>query len=303
MNAQPMGFYPPSSLVRDAQRRGVEVRPPHVNRSEAKCSHRGRRRARRARLRPARSARRTPRRSPRGSRTRDLGDLARRAAVKQDALEALVAAGACDEWGPRRELSGGSASRRAARRSPAATASSRCRSSRRPRSPSCPSRRRGSGCSPTTSTPRSRSASIRCSSCGRICRPESRRARISPTRRTARRSRSPGMAIARQRPSTANGVVFMLLEDEHGQANLIIPPPVYEQLPGDRPRRAAAPRRAASSSARPQREPARRPDATLGPLARQAASEAEVTRALPRAPLRPPLASVEPVPARRCRRA
>ena len=38
MNAQPMGFYPPSSLVRDAQRRGVEVRPPHVNRSEAECT-------------------------------------------------------------------------------------------------------------------------------------------------------------------------------------------------------------------------------------------------------------------------
>ena len=38
MNAQPMGFYPPSSLVRDAQRRGVEVRPPHVNRSEAQCA-------------------------------------------------------------------------------------------------------------------------------------------------------------------------------------------------------------------------------------------------------------------------
>ena len=38
LNAQPMGFYPPASLVRDAQRRGVEVRPPHVNRSEAKCT-------------------------------------------------------------------------------------------------------------------------------------------------------------------------------------------------------------------------------------------------------------------------
>ena len=38
MNAQPMGFYPPSSLVRDAQRRGVEVRPPHVDRSEAQCT-------------------------------------------------------------------------------------------------------------------------------------------------------------------------------------------------------------------------------------------------------------------------
>ena len=37
-----------------------------------------------------------------------------------------------------------------------------------------------------------------------------------------------GMAVARQRPATANGVVFMLLEDEHGQINLILPPPVYE---------------------------------------------------------------------------
>ena len=37
LNAQPMGFYPPASLVRDAQRRGVEVRPPNVNRSQAKC--------------------------------------------------------------------------------------------------------------------------------------------------------------------------------------------------------------------------------------------------------------------------
>ena len=36
------------------------------------------------------------------------------------------------------------------------------------------------------------------------------------------------MAVARQRPATANGIVFMLLEDEHGQFNLIVPPPVYE---------------------------------------------------------------------------
>ncbi len=38
-----------------------------------------------------------------------------------------------------------------------------------------------------------------------------------------------GMAVARQRPSTANGIVFMLLEDEHGQVNLIVPPQVYER--------------------------------------------------------------------------
>ena len=38
-----------------------------------------------------------------------------------------------------------------------------------------------------------------------------------------------GMVVARQRPSTANGVVFMLLEDEHAQINLIVPPKVYDR--------------------------------------------------------------------------
>ena len=67
------------------------------------CDDRGRRRAGRARLRPVgrRGGRAVGRRA---AAVRGLGDLARRATVKQDALEALVAAGACDEWGPRREL-------------------------------------------------------------------------------------------------------------------------------------------------------------------------------------------------------
>jgi error-prone DNA polymerase len=36
------------------------------------------------------------------------------------------------------------------------------------------------------------------------------------------------MTVARQR-LRANGIVFMLLEDEHGQMNLILPPAVYER--------------------------------------------------------------------------
>ena len=35
--------------------------------------------------------------------------------------------------------------------------------------------------------------------------------------------------VARQRPATANGVTFMLLEDEWGTINLIVAPPVYEK--------------------------------------------------------------------------
>jgi error-prone DNA polymerase len=38
-----------------------------------------------------------------------------------------------------------------------------------------------------------------------------------------------GMVVARQRPQTAKGVVFMLIEDERGTVNLVVPPPVYER--------------------------------------------------------------------------
>jgi error-prone DNA polymerase len=38
------------------------------------------------------------------------------------------------------------------------------------------------------------------------------------------------MVVARQRPGTANGIVFVLLEDEHGTINLIVPPRVYERF-------------------------------------------------------------------------
>src|SRR5690349_3686596 len=38
LNAQPMGFYPPATLLRDGERRGVEMRPPDVNRSGAACT-------------------------------------------------------------------------------------------------------------------------------------------------------------------------------------------------------------------------------------------------------------------------
>jgi error-prone DNA polymerase len=38
-----------------------------------------------------------------------------------------------------------------------------------------------------------------------------------------------GLVVARQRPGTASGVVFVLLEDEVGVINLVVPPPVYER--------------------------------------------------------------------------
>jgi len=38
-----------------------------------------------------------------------------------------------------------------------------------------------------------------------------------------------GLVVARQRPGTAKGVAFLLLEDEEGTLNLVVPPMVYER--------------------------------------------------------------------------
>ena len=38
MNEQPMGFYAPDTLAHEAQRRGIDLRPPDVNASDALCT-------------------------------------------------------------------------------------------------------------------------------------------------------------------------------------------------------------------------------------------------------------------------
>jgi len=38
-----------------------------------------------------------------------------------------------------------------------------------------------------------------------------------------------GLVVARQRPGTAGGIVFLLLEDETGTINVVIKPKIYEQ--------------------------------------------------------------------------
>ena len=52
LNTQPMGFYAPAQIVRDAQEHGVEVRPVDVNLSDWDCTLENRRIRARARLHP-----------------------------------------------------------------------------------------------------------------------------------------------------------------------------------------------------------------------------------------------------------
>jgi len=96
LNAQPMGFYPASQLVQDARRHGVEVLPPDVMASEWETAmegeavrlglHRVKGLGAAAGERIAAARRERP--------FADVVDLARRAELARDDLDALAAAGA-----------------------------------------------------------------------------------------------------------------------------------------------------------------------------------------------------------------
>ncbi|MGH3007025.1 MAG: DNA polymerase III subunit alpha [Gaiellaceae bacterium] len=287
LNAQPMGFYPPASLVRDAQRRGVEVLPPDVNVSADRC------RIQEAAVRvglgyvkglgeePAKAL--VAERAGEGA-FRNVSDLARRAPLERPALEALVISGACDSFGwPRRQLLWRLG---LAPRSVSAGAGGAERQLALPLAPTSEIPELAE------QTPWERMlADYRLTSLSvgvhplELLRPHLPAEIASSVDLETVPNRSPvavaGLVVARQRPATANGVVFMLLEDEHGQMNLVVPPPVYD-------RQRALVRGEPLLLARGRFERFERNRnvvveelTTLAPLARRVANDAEVRAAMP----------------------
>jgi len=105
LNAQPLGFWSSQSLVADAQRHGVRVRRPDVNRSGVGASLEGDRddpdvRLGLGDLRTIGEELAT--RVVEGAPWRDSSDLVRRAGLQQHHLEVLAAAGALDSFGATR---------------------------------------------------------------------------------------------------------------------------------------------------------------------------------------------------------
>ncbi|HSJ18029.1 MAG TPA: error-prone DNA polymerase [Solirubrobacterales bacterium] len=231
LNEQPMGFYPPDSLVHEAQRRGIEVRGPDVNRSGVECSVEeaavriglgyvtG--------LREDDAAAVVGERERRGP-YRDLADLPSRAGIGRDALRRLGWAGACESIAGSR--------RQALWRLGVVPGASRA----------------GAGVQLALPLPVPAGPSLReqtpweevvaeYASVGialenhpmKLLRPELTPVVASSAAVERVADGSPvevaGMVVARQRPATARGVVFMLLEDELGTINVIVPPPVYER--------------------------------------------------------------------------
>ncbi len=247
LNEQPMGFYPPDALVHEAQRRGIEVLAPDVNESGVECdvglagreaelagAQLGRVRIGLGYVRGIRAdevsslvaAR------DRGGRFKSLSDLASRAGSSSSALELLAWSGACDSL-----ARGPGAARRQALWQLGVTA---------------PGRRVPGGTQlalplDLPAPPRLRALSDW----------ESMLADYGTTGLTVNthpiallRHRLPagavtsrdletlehgarvsvgGLVVARQRPGTAAGIVFLLLEDELGTINLIVPPKIYDK--------------------------------------------------------------------------
>ena len=230
-----MGFYPPASLVRDAQRHGIEVWPPDVNLSDARCLIEGK--GVRVGLGYIKGLGEEPARALVGERGdrgpfRGVGDLAQRAPLDRPGLEALVASGACDVFGwPRRQLLWRLG---LAPRSVSAGDGGDARQLALPLEPASeiPDLAEQTPWERMLADYRTTGLSVDIHPL-ELLRPHLP-AEVASSLDLAElphgsRIAVAGLVVARQRPATANGVVFMLIEDEHEQVNLIVPPPVYER--------------------------------------------------------------------------
>jgi error-prone DNA polymerase len=224
LNNQPMGFYHPSTIVKDAQRHGLRFLPVDVNRSEWKCTIEDRRI--RLGLNYLSGLRRgAALQIAAGRPYASIGDLVRRVPeMQKDEIAKLAAAGALNSIARHRRDALWEAERamRAAgpllEELPAAAEQS-------PLPAMTPEERlcadyRGTGLT-LGSHPMGyrreewKRLGIR-SAAGLLHAPHGSRVRAG------------GSVIVRQRPGTAKGFVFLSLEDETGITNVIVTPGVFE---------------------------------------------------------------------------
>ncbi|HEX4563352.1 MAG TPA: DNA polymerase III subunit alpha [Solirubrobacteraceae bacterium] len=259
LNEQPMGFYAPDSLVHEAAHRGIEVLPLDVNASQVQCAVQGSAvRLGLGYIKGAASAevQALVAERERGGPFTSLADLASRSGAARGALEQLAWSGACwpicwpisDRRSICRPISdrrspAGEDGRRAALWQlgiavPAATAGEGTQLSlplglgRAPRLPKLGRWQRLIADYATSGVTVSDHAIA-------ILRPRLRvpgRDAVSLAT-SAQLPRLPsgcavavaGLVIARQRPGTAKGTMFLLFEDEWGTVNLIVSAVVYER--------------------------------------------------------------------------
>ena len=225
LNAWPMGFYHPSTIVKDAQRRSVAVLPIDVQSSDWRCSWAGPR-AFRLGLRFIKGLKeKTGRRIEALRPYAGVEDLARRAALGEEELAALSGSGALECFGLTRREALWQAAKAA-----------------RPEGPLFEGKTIDDGACPLPEmTPPERTEAdyaLAQLTVGphRVAHLRARIDRLGVTPAAAlaaapdgRRVKLAGSVVVRQRPGTANGFVFITLEDETGLAQAIISPDLFRR--------------------------------------------------------------------------
>jgi error-prone DNA polymerase len=235
LNEQPMGFYPPDTLAHEAQRRGIGVLPPDVNASDLECSvvpaHSGPPNAVRIGLGYLNGARREEMEARRAQGAfRSLGDLASRVGAGRPALELLAWAGACDS------LPGASDRRSVLWQlgitAPGTRIAAGTQLSLPLEAPEPPALRPLEAWESMVADYATTGLTLGAHPLA-LLRPELPADVVSTrdldTLCHEATVRVGGLVVARQRPGTARGIVFILLEDEFGTTNLVVPPDVYER--------------------------------------------------------------------------
>jgi error-prone DNA polymerase len=245
LNEQPMGFYPPDALAHEAQRRGIEVLGADVNRSGVECSVEVDDGSPGVRIGlgyvkgvAEEEARALVAERERGGRYAGLAELTSRSGMGRDGLERLAWAGACRSLGVAAGAAGEARRRDDLWRLGVARGAERTRgrdhaqlSLPLPLSPA-PELRPLDSWEHIVADYASTGVTLGDHPMQLL------RAKLDDGVATsADLQRLPhasevtvaGLVVARQRPATARGVVFMLFEDEHGVVNLIVPPPTYER--------------------------------------------------------------------------
>jgi len=252
LNEQPMGFYAPDSLIHEAENRGIPVLGLDVNASEVECSvqHGGVRLglgyikdATAAEMAGLLAERR------RGGPYADLADLAGRSGARRLTLEQLAWSGACDGLlagalqGGRAGAHGREADRRSALWQLGLAAPAVAHESGRGEQSTQLALGLELGEAPAL-RPLGRWQRLIAdySTSGVTIGDHAMavlrgRLTVPKLATSAQLTRLPsgcevalaGLVIARQRPGTAGGTMFLLFEDEFGTVNLIVPKAIYER--------------------------------------------------------------------------
>jgi len=232
LNSQPMGFYAPAQLVRDAREHGVEIRPADVNFSDwdNTLEENGNGyRALRLGFRQIKGFRENDAVALTDARDgpyRDPADIQHRAGLSDAALERLAKA---DAYGSMK-LGRREALWAVRALPPAPLPLFGDGEHRHDPDVSLPSMAIGEEVTHDYATLR---LSLKTHPLA-LLREELAAAHVTPNERLIRtkdgtRVTVAGIALVRQRPGTASGVIFITLEDETGVANLVVWPKTFEK--------------------------------------------------------------------------